>query len=135
MIADVGYTVFYFFTIQLQDDTERTVRRWVVRPQVQEHDVFVFVTAGQTPVFRYKTQVFLFKILLGLVLHIRGIFSGTCRIFLAQRVTFPIGWQQDTTEHWMPFEVNAEHIVSFTLVPVGIWPDIGRSRNIQIVLI
>ncbi|SKZ16072.1 Uncharacterised protein [Mycobacteroides abscessus subsp. abscessus] len=45
VIADIWHTVFHFFTIQLQNDTERTVCRWVVRTQVQEHKVFVFITA------------------------------------------------------------------------------------------
>jgi hypothetical protein len=29
--------------------------RWMVRTQVQEHEVFISVTTLKTPVFRYKT--------------------------------------------------------------------------------
>ncbi len=134
VIADIWYAVFNFFTVHLQNHTECTMRRRVVRTQVQEHEVFVSCAAFHTPVFRNETKMFLFVVLLRLVLTVRRIFSRTCRIFFTKWMTFPVSWQQDTTKHWMPFEVDAKHIVGFTFVPVGIWPDVGCSRDIEIAL-
>ncbi len=135
VITNVRYTVLNLFTIQLQDDTECTMRRRVVRTQVQEHKVFIGIAAFQPPVFWYKTQMLLFIVLLGLVLHIWRIFSCTRRVLFTKRMTFPVSWQENTTKHRMTFEVNPEHVISFAFIPVGIWPDIGNGTQVQVMLI
>ncbi|MBD0076908.1 hypothetical protein IAF28_21145, partial [Acinetobacter baumannii] len=49
----------------------------------------------------------------------------------------PNNWQKLVKEllDWMPFEIDTEHIVSFTFIPVGIWPDICRCREVKIVFV
>ncbi|SQC40383.1 Uncharacterised protein [Klebsiella pneumoniae] len=43
VITDIRYAVDDLFAVQLQNNAERTMRRWVVRTEVEEHEVLVVV--------------------------------------------------------------------------------------------
>ncbi len=132
VVSDVRDAVDDLFTVQLQDDAERTVRRRVVRAEVEEHVVLVGSGTLHAPVFRTETRGFFLKLLLGEVEAERIEFGGARREVLAQRVTFP-GWRHhDARQVRVAFEVDAEHVPDFALVPVGVGPDAGDGRHAEV---
>ncbi len=132
VVADVRNAVDDFFAVQLQNDTERTVSRRVVRPQVEEHVVLVGARAFHAPVFRTEACCFLFQLLFGEGQAVRVKFRCTGREVLAQRVAFPGRRHHDAAQVRVAWEVDAEHVPDFTLVPVGVGPDAGNRRYAQI---
>ena len=134
VVADVRHAVDDFFAVQLQDDTEGTVSRRVVRAQVEEHVVLVGAGTLHAPVFRTEPRRFFFKLLLGEVEAERVEFGGARREVLAQRVTFPGRRHHDARQVRVAREVDAEHVPDFTLVPAGVWPDAGHGRDAQVAL-
>ncbi|MNJ02741.1 hypothetical protein D3C73_1628020 [compost metagenome] len=56
VVADVRHAVDDLFAVKLKNNTECTVRRRVVRTEVEEHKVLVFGTTLHAPVFRFEGQ-------------------------------------------------------------------------------
>lgn len=69
VIADVGHAVADLLAIELQHQTEGTVRGGVVGAEVQEHVVLVLVATGHAPLFRFEQQVVLLLILFDRIEH------------------------------------------------------------------
>lgn len=132
VVTDVRHAVDDFFAVQLQDDTEGTVRRRVVRAQVEEHVVLVGAGAFHAPVFRPEACSLFFKLLLGEVQAEWVEFGGARREVLAQRVTFPGRRHHDARQVRVAREVDTEHVPDFTLVPAGVGPDAGHGRDAQV---
>lgn len=132
VVADVRYAVDDLFTVQLQDDTERTVRGRVVGAEVEEHVVLVGALALHAPGFRVEACRFLFKLLLGQGQAVGIELGGAGRVVLAQRVAFPGGRHHDAAEVRVAGKVDAEHVPDFALVPVGVRPDTGHGRQVQV---
>ncbi len=104
----------------------------MVRPQVEEHVVLVGARAFHAPVFRTEACCFLFQLLFGEGQAVRVKFRCTGREVLAQRVAFPGRRHHDAAQVRVAWEVDAEHVPDFTLVPVGVGPDAGNRRYAQI---
>src|SRR5688572_1441914 len=56
VVTDVRHAVDNLFAIKLQNDTECTVRRRMVRTEVEEHEVLIFGATLHAPVFRLEGQ-------------------------------------------------------------------------------
>ena len=133
VITHVRHAVDDLFAIKLQDNTECTVRRRVVRAEVEEHKVLVFGTALHAPLFRFEGQRFHFEVLLGFSQLKRIEFGGARRIIFTQRVAFPGVRHHDATQIRVAVEGNAKHLPGFTLIPVGVREEFGKGRHVQIV--
>ncbi len=134
VVTDVRYAVDDLFTVQLQDDAERTVRRRVVRAEVEEHVVLVRTGALHAPVFRLEARGFFLKLLLGQGQAERVELGGTGGEVLAQRVTFPGRRHHDAGQVRVTGKVDAVHVPHFTLVPVGVGPETGNGRHAEVAL-
>ena len=133
VVTDIRYTVDNLFTIKLHDDTEGTVRRWVVRAQVEEHKVLIIGTAFHAPVFWFEGHAFHFQIFFLLCQLKRIELGSTRRVIFTQRMAFPALWHHDTCQVWVPNDINTEHFPGFALIPVGVGKQPGDGRNMQIV--
>ncbi|KPY29270.1 Uncharacterized protein ALO52_05149 [Pseudomonas syringae pv. primulae] len=132
VIADVRDAVDDFFAVQLQDDTERTVGRRVVRAQVEEHVVLVLAGTLHAPGFRIEARCFFFQLLFGQRQAVGIEFGRTRGEVLAQRMAFPGRRHHDAGQVRVAREIDPEHVPHFTLVPVGVWPDTGDGRHAQV---
>ena len=133
VVADVRYAVDNLFAIKLQNNTECTVRRRVVRAEVKEHKVLVFGPTLHPPLFRFEGQRFHFQILLGFGQLKRIEFGGARRVVFTQRVAFPGRRHHDATQVRVAVKGDAEHFPGFTLIPVGVREKFGQRRYVQIV--
>ena len=68
--------------------------------------------------------------------HFHGRFRGkgchlrsAADVLLAQRMTLPVVGHENATLVGVTFEVDAEHVEDFALVPVGRSPDAGSRRH------
>ena len=134
VVANVWHAVDDLFAVQLQDDTEGTVSRRVVRAQVEEHIVLVFAGTLHAPVFGAEACGFFFQLHFGQGQAVRIELGRTRREVLAQRVTFPGRRHHDARQVRVAFEVDTEHVPDFTLIPVGVWPDTGDGRQAEVAL-
>ena len=132
VITDVRHAVDDLFAVQLQNDAERTVRRRVVRAEVEEHEVFVLGAALHAPVFRLEGQRFHLQIFFLLGQHERIEFGGARRVVLAQRVPFPGLRHHDARQVRVAVEGDAEHFPGFALIPVGVREYLGRRGHVQV---
>ncbi len=123
VVADLRHAIEDFLAIELQDDTEGTVGRRVVRAEVEEHVVLVLAVALHAPVLGLEAQGFLFQVLLGGVQAVGIELGGARRVVLAQRMAFPGRWHQHASEERVAIEGDAEHVPDLALVPVGVGPD------------
>ena len=133
VITDIRYAVDDLFAVQLQNNAERTMRRWVVRTEVEEHEVLVVGAALHAPLFRFKGQRLHLQILFGFGQLKRVELGGARRIIFTQRVTFPGRRHHDATQVRVTIEGNAKHFPGFTLIPVGVGEQFGEGRQMQIV--
>ncbi len=133
VIADIRHAVDDFFTVKLQDNTKRTVRRRVVRAEVEEHKVLVVSPALHPPVFRLKGQRFHFQILLGFGQLKRVEFGRARRIIFTQRMAFPGLRHHDARQVRVAFDINTKHLPGLTLVPVGVREKFSEGRHAQVV--
>ena len=133
VITDVRYAVDDLFAIQLQNNTECTVGRRVVRTEVEEHEVLVVGAALHAPLFRFEGQRFHLQILLGFGQLKRIEFGSARRIVFTQRVAFPGRRHHDAAQIRVAIEGHAKHFPGFTLIPVGVGEQFGESRQMQIV--
>ena len=133
VVADVWHAVDNLFAIKLKDNTESTVRRRVVRTEVEEHEVLVVGTALHAPVFRFEGQRLHLQILLGFGQLKRIEFGSACRVVFTQRVAGPGLRHHDARQVWVAVEGHAEHFPGFTLVPVGVREKFGDRRQMHVV--
>ncbi|GDW23402.1 hypothetical protein ExPUPEC119_01918 [Escherichia coli] len=108
VVTDVWYAVDNLFAIKLQNDTESTVRRRVVRTEVEEHEVLVFGAALHPPLFRFEGQGFHLQILFGFGQLKRREFGSARRVIFTQRVTFPGLRHHDAAQVRVTVECNAK---------------------------
>ncbi|MCY1515733.1 hypothetical protein D9M68_503320 [compost metagenome] len=134
VVADLRNAIEDLFTVQLQDDAERTVGGRVVRAEVEEHEVLVVAVAFHAPVFGLEAQRFLFQVLLGGGQGEGIELGGARRVVLAQRVTLPGRRHHDAGQVRVAGEGDAVHVPHFALVPVGVRPDAGGGRQVEVAL-
>nr|VXZ82152.1 Uncharacterised protein [Klebsiella pneumoniae] len=132
VITDIRYAVNDLFAVQLQNNAERTMRRWVVRTEVEEHEVLVVGAALHAPLFRFKGQRLHLQILFGFGQLKRVELGGTRRIIFTQRVTFPGRRHHDATQVRVTIEGNAKHFPvsrSYQLALGNSLVKVGRCRS------
>src|SRR5690606_21603915 len=134
VVADLRYAVDDLRAIELQDDAEGAAGGWGVRAELRTHDARRLAATLQGPVLRTETRGCLLQALLGRAQRIGVVFGGPRRIIYAQRVALPGRWHQQSLESRVTFELDAEHVPDFTLVPVGVRPDGGGGGDPQIIL-
>ena len=108
VVTDVWYAVDNLFAIKLQNDTESTVRRRVVRTEVEEHEVLIFGAALHPPLFRFEGQGLHLQILFGFGQLKRREFGSARRVIFTQRVTFPGLRHHDAAQVRVTVECNAK---------------------------
>ena len=133
VITDIRYAVDDLFAVQLQNNAERTMRRWVVRTEVEEHEVLVVGAALHAPLFRFKGQRLHLQILFGFGQLKRREFGSARRVIFTQRVTFPGLRHHDAAQVRVTVESNAKQIPGFTLIPVSVREQFGEGRYVQVV--
>ena len=133
VVADVRHAIEDFLAIQLQHDPEGAVRRGVVGPQIQEHVISVGRATGHAPFLGHEAQRFLLEVLFGVV-QAEGVeFGGARRVILAQRMALPGAGHQEPHQVGVTLELDTEKIPDLAFVPVGVGPDTGDGRQLQVV--
>ncbi|MNC25778.1 hypothetical protein D3C75_738780 [compost metagenome] len=133
VIADIRNAIDNFFTVELQDNTECTVSRWVVRTEVQEHEVFMFTAALHAPIFRLEGQRFHLEVFFLFGQFKRIELGGTRRVVFTQRMAFPRWRHHDARQVRVTIKGNAKHFPCFTLIPVRVREQFGYRWHVQVV--
>src|SRR5690349_17512767 len=127
--SDIRYRINNIFSIELKNDPKYAVCSRVLRTDIQEHEIRIFTLRLQSPFFGTELQRCLFAILFFIKQSEWSHFRCTCGMFLAQRITLPRLWHEDSFQVWMSVEANAEHVKHFTFVPIGIRPEFRNAWN------
>ena len=125
MISDIHIHIRDRFAIERHDKPHQPMRAGVVRPHVENQ----FGVPGFFPQMNPRIQGLMKP---GVSQGIGRHLCGAPRIGFEQRMPFPVHGHDQSLKIGMPLETDTEHIVSFTLVPVGAGPQIRKRRGFRL---
>src|ERR1041385_3263165 len=126
VIPNVGNSIEDLLAVELEHYAKHSMGPWVLRAQIEEHEISLFAAPSQTPLLGTKLERCLLCFLFVFRETEWAHFSRARGMFFAQRMALPGRWHQDPFKVRMSLKRDAKHVPDFALVPIRRRPDTGH---------